>query len=134
MPAVPPKAGAALEVAYRLHWLTNEVTPSKLGHVVATRIGKVTTDPPVPNPNLRFVIDFGGQAMETLPGGAQIDAEFHYGEGVKFIADSVQKNGVNGTWRLVLEVTSPTKAVDLRAVLKSGGRAITETWAYTWQP
>jgi glucan biosynthesis protein len=46
----------------------------------------------------------------------------------------VRKNEINGTWRLVVEITAPKKAVDLRARLKRRDAPVTETWLYTWQP
>lgn len=133
VPAAPPKSGQSFEVAYQVHWTTNLLVGSNLGYVQATRVGKaIAADPK--NPNLRFVIDFGGKAMEALTAREQLDAEVNYGEGVKFVADTVSKNPINGTWRLVLEFTTPSKAVDLQAVLKRRGEPITETWMYTWQP
>jgi glucans biosynthesis protein len=93
---------------------------------------------PVPNepnrPNLRFVIDFEGEALRALSAREQIQAEFHHSEGTKLVADTVVRNDRNDNWRLVLEITKPSKAVDLRARLKRRGQAITETWMFTWQP
>lgn len=138
VPAKPPQPGQALAVEYQVQWLTNEVVAPSLGHVRATRIGTVSTagsdkDQDKP-PNLRFVIDFDGAAMQALSAREQIDAEFQYGAGVKFIADTVTKNEINGTWRLVIEIARPDKAVDLQARLMRHDRPITETWMFTWQP
>ncbi|MHC1766955.1 MAG: glucan biosynthesis protein [Verrucomicrobiia bacterium] len=133
VPESPPKAGQSLELSYQLLWLTNVVTPPSLGHVRAMRIGSVAQPPPAP-PHLRFVIDFAGKALEALPATEQLSTEVTNGEGVTFVSDTIVKNEVNGTWRLVLEFTSPTKAVDLRALLKRRGQPATETWTFTWQP
>ena len=77
--------------------------------------------PPGQPANIRFVIDFAGPAVEALTAREQIDAEVHYGEGARFVADTVTKNQLNGSWRLVIEITAPTKAFDLNAVLKRRG-------------
>jgi glucans biosynthesis protein len=108
-------------------------TPS-IGHVRATRVGRVPNSDPAHPSNIRFVIDFGGKVMEALTAREQLDAEIKYGEGTRLVADTVLRNPVNGTWRLVIEIVAPSKAVDLQAVLKRRGQAVTETWAYTWQP
>jgi glucans biosynthesis protein len=133
VPAQSPRPGQSLDVAYQLRWTTNLLVPASLGHVLSTRIGTVPATGR-PRPNLRFVIDFGGPAMNGLSAQQQIDAEVNYGAEVKFIASTVVRNEINGTWRLVLEFTGPMKAVDLSAVLKRAGRPVTETWAYTFQP
>jgi glucans biosynthesis protein len=133
VPEAPPKLGQQLDLSYELLWLTNTITPPSLGHVRSTRIGSVPQPPPA-KPNLRFVIDFAGEAMEALTAKQPLDTEVSNSEGTRFVADTVLKNELNGTWRLVLEFTAPEKAVDLRARLKRQGRAVTETWIYTWQP
>src|SRR6185369_7574121 len=117
VPASPPKPGESLEVNYRIRCLTNQVAPQNLGWVRSTRVGRVIEDPPKPQPNLRFVVDFDGPAMQALGATEQLRAEVDCGENAKYIADSLLKNEINGTWRLVMEITSPAKAVDLRAVL-----------------
>jgi periplasmic glucans biosynthesis protein len=134
VPATAPKPGQALDLAYRIHWLTNEVSAPDLGHVLATRVGRVSDSPTNEAPRLRFVLDFGGPAVETLEPRTQLDAEVHYGESVKYIASTVQKNEINGTWRLVMEYSAPTKAVDFQGRLMFRDRPTTETWSFTWQP
>jgi len=133
-PASAPRPGEELDLSYRMSWLTNEITPLALGHVWATRVGQVKPVVAGQEPNFRFVLDFAGPAVERLSSREQLDAEVHCGDGAKFVATTVQKNEINGTWRLVVEITQPTKAVDLDARLMYHDRPITETWTYTWQP
>jgi periplasmic glucans biosynthesis protein len=133
-PAQPPKMGEELNFTYRVHWLTNQVGAPSLGYVRATRIGTVAPADKAKRPNLRFVIDFDGEAMQALSAKEQVDAEVHYGAGTRLVADTVVKDPVNGRWRLVVEITGPDKAVDLQALLKRRNQPITETWMYTWQP
>src|SRR5207245_810331 len=109
VPDPSPKGGDRVELSYELSWTTEEITPANLGHVRSMRIGHVTEQPARVPPNLRFVLDFDGPSLQQLTAANPLNAEVHYGEGVKFIADTVLKNPVNGTWRLVFEITNPTK-------------------------
>lgn len=135
VPANQPKTGQPVDLQYGIHWTKSEAGPAALGHVRSTRIGRVVEDPPLDPPHLRFVIDFGGESIESLPASVQLQAEIHYGPEAKFVADSIVKNEVNGTWRLVIEIIEPLhQAVDLRARLKRQEKPVTETWTFTWQP
>lgn len=134
VPETPPKPGEALDLSYETWWTTNAVTPAAIGRVHATRVGTVETQAPPDDPHLRFVIDFAGPGIEALSAREQLTADVHCGEGAAFVADTVIKNPINGTWRLVIEITAPSKAVDLRALLKRNNQPVTETWMYTWQP
>jgi glucans biosynthesis protein len=134
VPAHPPAPGGALDLDYEIVWTREEVSPRSLGHVVASRIGRVLVEPPKNPPNLRFVVDFGGPAVESIPANEKLAAAIEYGNEVKFVTDTLLKNQFNQTWRLVIEIADPGKAVDLRACLKRRGQPITETWTFTWQP
>ena len=134
VPARPTEPGSALDLDYEVVWTRDEPLPRKLGHVTASRIGRVVVEPPKEHPHLRLVVDFGGEAVESLPAGVKLDAAVEYGKDVEFITDNLVKNPINQTWRLVIEIADPGKAVDLRASLKRQGQPVTETWTFTWQP
>jgi glucans biosynthesis protein len=129
-PSVSPLAGRALELEYQLYWTTNDPSPLDEGHVQATRIGRTTGQPP----HLRFVVEFGGGAVESLPSTAKLAANVEYGTGAVPVTYDLFKNEYNQTWRLVIEIVEPRQAVNLGAYLKHGDRRITETWNFTWQP
>jgi len=130
VPATPPPAHQKLEVQYQIDWTTNEMTPSGLGRVSATRIGLTTAKPP----HLRFVVEFGGLAVESLPESAKLSADVDFGPGVELVAKDLFKNEINQTWRLVVEVLQPARPVNIRAFLKRDERRLTESWNFTWQP
>jgi periplasmic glucans biosynthesis protein len=132
-PSVLPKPGESLEINYTMQWTAGEPSTASQGRVRDTRIGRVPTENGRPW-NLRFVIDFDGAAIERLPAKPALKAEVQCGEGAQFVADTVVKNPINSTWRLVIETTEPQKPVDLRARLKLNNTPVTETWAYTFQP
>jgi glucans biosynthesis protein len=134
VPARPPEPGQSVDLDYEVVWTRDEPGPRTLGHVTASRIGRVVVEPPKEHPHLRLVVDFGGEAVESLPAGVKLDAAVEYGKDVEFVTDNLVKNPINQTWRLVIEIADPGKAVDLRACLKRRGQPVTETWTFTWQP
>jgi glucans biosynthesis protein len=130
VPATPPAPGSRLDLQYQLHWTTTDPSPANLGHVRAMRISRINGKPA----HLRFVIDFDGAAMESIPAGEKLASEINCSEGALIVSADIFKNEFNHTWRLVIETIEPTKATNLRASLKRGEHAVTETWNYTWQP
>ena len=129
-PTATPQAGHALDVNYELHWTTNDPSGLGLGHVRATRIGRMTGK----LPHLRFVVEFAGAAVESLPKTEPLTANIVYGAAAERVAHDLFKNEFNQTWRLVIEIVEPRQALSLRAGLERQGQPITETWNYTWQP
>lgn len=91
--------------------------------------GKQRVDLP---PDLGFAVDFAG--LQHLPDSVRLHADIEIGEGSRLVADNITHNPLNSAWRLVLEITSPARAVDLRARLLRDEKAVTETWTFTWQP
>jgi glucan biosynthesis protein len=85
-------------------------------------------------PHLRFVVEFDGAAVESLPKTEPLAAKIVYGAGAEPVAHDLFKNEFNQTWRLVIEIVEPRLALSLRAGLERRGQPITETWDYTWQP
>ena len=134
VPAEPLHSRIPLKLAYDLHWTTETHLTPELGYVRSTRIGRVFVEPHKEPPNLRFVVDFGGAAVQSLSIGDSLEADIQYGKNVKFVADSLYRNEADQTWRLVIEIADPGQAIDLKAFLKYHDAAITETWTYTWQP
>jgi glucans biosynthesis protein len=134
VPQSAPKRGESLSLEYKLHWQTNEVCSPALALVRATRFGRIQGGPPARPPRLRFVVDFVGTQMAGWPAEEPVAPQVHCGDGAEVVHSTVEKNAVNNTWRLVIETTVPTRAVDLQAKLTRGQKAVTETWNYTWQP
>jgi glucans biosynthesis protein len=124
-----PTPGQPIAFEYEMEWTLDDPLPPAFGKVIASRVSRVPD-----TKNLRFVIDFGGRAVERISGVEHLSFELKCSDNVKFIADSIRKNGINQTWRLVLEIVEPDKAADLSAFLVKDGRPITEKWTFTWQP
>lgn len=131
VPAALPKAGESLAVSYEVQWLMNDVGP-RLGRALSTRIGEASGGKP---PNLRFVIEFVGPTMKSNRAADKLEAVVRCGEGAQLVTHALVRNDFRDTWRLVVEITHPARAVDLSAYLSSGkDQPVTETWNYTWQP
>ena len=138
-PAQTPAPGAELDLSYRLHWLADEPYPGKLARCVATRLGR-GGQPGRPRPTgvRKFVVEFLGGPLSTLPYGAQPELVLHTSRGrftdykrVEAIAD-----GVPGHWRAEFDLADVqgVEPVELRLQLTVHGVVATETWAYQYHP
>lgn len=136
IPAEPARAGDAREYSYRLIWgdLNPDQDPT-MAYVAETRGGIGGVSGVENAPNLRkFVVDFKGGELATLPAGSPIDVLATLGGGV--IRNSVlSRIEANDVWRLVLDVEAdPGATLELKAYLVGRGKKLTETWLYQWRP
>lgn len=129
VPETLPAPGEAIDFEYEQRWTKADPSDAQLGQVIATRVSRVPD-----TKNLRFVIDYGGRMMKGLSAREKLALDLKYGPNVKFVADSIFKNGINETWRTVVEIVEPAEAADLRVFLMRDERPVTETWTFTWQP
>jgi len=91
-------------------------------------------DPPHAGKPPRFFIDFSGRPPVALSPDAPIAAGVKASRGeIQNLV--VQANAVTGGWRVFFDlVASGGEPVQLRAVLRLGQRALSETWVYLWIP
>ncbi len=132
---VPDQAsaeGKEMAFDYRLYFTRDERLPKSLGKAQATRIGAGGIDP-IDSKRRRFVIDFAGQALAHYGEKAKLEAQLDASAGTLSNV-VVHKNFETGAWRLSFELdTSEAEPpVELRAWLRSGKEALTETWLYQW--
>lgn len=127
-----PPPGEPIEAEYRLHWSLDSIRPPA-GFVRATRHGKSAYYEPGLG---RFVIDFDGAPLQGLGAGAKIEHVLSVGDGAKLNHSALQKNPINGTWRVAftLKPDGSGRPVELRCFLRGPAQALTETWSYLWQP
>ena len=139
VPAEPVKAGAALDLAYKLHWQGGEpphvAQQMTLARTVASRIG-TGGEPGQPRPQgvKKFVVEFFGPSLATLPSGVKPEAVVtaSRGEIVNPFTEALT-NDVAGHWRAVFDLKAgPGDPVELRLFLRLRGQVLTETWAYQW--
>jgi glucans biosynthesis protein len=133
--------GEPLSFAYTLSWHFPDDRRPPAGRVVATRTERWK------KPGSRmFLVDFEGGELARLGPGDAVEGEVTVGPGARLVDRQVFKNVVTGGWRLVFRVkpeTDPSQeggkapygrpVVEMRAFLKRGGTALTETWSYASQ-
>jgi glucans biosynthesis protein len=128
-PATAPRAGQNLAYRYRLHWADEEPTPPGVARVIATRSGRGgRPGQPVPPGKRKIVIDFAGGALLGLTRNAGVAPVAQSSRGQ---IEEVVCYPVVGTqtWRLMFDIAVTSgPPIDLRAFLKRGAAALTETW------
>ncbi|HKB58541.1 MAG TPA: glucan biosynthesis protein D [Gallionellaceae bacterium] len=144
VPAAPAKAGASLDLRYRLHWTADErwITesngPSPLAQCIATRLGRggEPGQPPVPH-STKFVVEFLGGPLAALPFGVIPQAVVTASQGTvgPAVVEPVP-DGIPGHWRarFDLDTRAVTGPVELRLYLKRDNAALSETWLYQFHP
>ncbi len=137
VPDAPARAGASYRLRYRLHWKADEPYPTPLARCVATRLGR-GGQPGQPRPpgTEKFVVEFLGGPLATLPGGVLPEPVLS-GARAQFstvFAEAVP-DGVAGHWRVQFDAAvQGSDPVDLRLFLRSAGQAMSETWLYQFRP
>lgn len=135
VPSETPKAGDTRQYAYRLRWGNIAPDPDdELAHVAATMTGPGGMAGAPANPDHRkFVVDFAGGFLSTLPDKTQVDILCQI-TGGQLINSTLQKIAANDSWRMVLDVdTSGGGVVEMRAYLAGAAKILTETWLYQWR-
>ena len=132
VPDVPLTPDKPASFAYALSW-DGDVTRPPGGRVVATRRDRGT----VPNA-YRFVIDFDGERLRSLPPDRAPKASVSAGprpDAAEILDLHLVKHPVTGGWRLTFQVRPLIKdPIELRAYLADGDDVVTETWSYTLLP
>ena len=111
-----PAPGEPIEMEYRLHWFLDQIGPPA-GFVRSTRHGRSAIYEPGFE---RFVIDFDGKRLQEFKAdaapddqadtkaGAKAEPKLQHvltvGSGATLNHSSLQKNKINGTWRVAFTV------------------------------
>ena len=136
VPQAPVQAGSTRTFKYRLHWVADEPYPSNLGRVIATRLGRggnPAMEIPPPNKS-KIVIDFSGGPLDQLDGKAPVQLVLD-ASGGKIDEDFVIQVVGTKRWRAFFDIEAENmNPVDIRAYLRLGDRALTETWLYQYIP
>ncbi|HEX9859143.1 MAG TPA: glucan biosynthesis protein G, partial [Paracoccaceae bacterium] len=134
VPEAPMVPGAMHEFAYRLRWgaLAPDVGDD-LAHVHETRAGHGGVSGVANTDGTRkFVIDFRGGLLATLPEDAEVEAVTTVAMG-EIVTSILSKIPGTDIWRLVLDVSgAEDTTVELGAHVSGYGRKLTETWLYQW--
>ncbi|MGH7835526.1 MAG: glucan biosynthesis protein [Candidatus Binatia bacterium] len=130
IPKTLPPVGQAIEVAYKIHFQTEDPLAAAAGRVVATRLGAGDKEG-----LKRIVLDFDGGKLRALPGDTGLKPVISLGPDSQLVQQSILKNSVNGTWRVAFQVkAAKAKPLEMRAFLQHGKDVLTETWSYRLEP
>ncbi|MCX5896013.1 MAG: glucan biosynthesis protein G [Proteobacteria bacterium] len=141
VPEQMPEPGQPFPFSYTMSWHFPGSIQTPGGHVVSTRTA-TGKDEHIK----KFVIDFAGGALESLPPDKRLTAAISVDGKARLIEQQTFKNTVTGGWRLVFQIRLedqgsvermlPQKKppVELRAYLKDGTDTLTETWSYLYLP
>ena len=134
VPEAKPIPGEMSEFSYRLLWGALPVDrDADIAFVTETRagIGGVSGGKNVDGTR-RFVVDFAGGMLASLPADAKVEAIVSISGGEIAVKTLSKIDGLN-VWRLVVEVLPNTgKTIELRAHIAGFGRKLTENWLYQW--
>ncbi|HEV3025853.1 MAG TPA: glucan biosynthesis protein, partial [Pirellulales bacterium] len=128
-----PMPGQPVEFDYRLHWFWDQIRPPN-GYAVATRHGRSRTQE---SDLEHFVINFDGPAIQRQPDNGFAQAVVTVGAGGTLAhPPNLQRNPYDRTWKVDFPIKpdGSKRPVELRCYLRNSGGALTETWAYLWQP
>jgi periplasmic glucans biosynthesis protein len=127
VPDRPPAPGEAYDFAYRLHWQGDALTTPPGGWTVQSRRGRGWA---APEPGeLQYIVDFDGPALRALPADATVDAVVTPLANARLLHAHAWPHP-RGGWRMALRVQriDSTQPIELRAYLRNGAQALTETW------
>jgi periplasmic glucans biosynthesis protein len=136
-PAEPIVPDREFLFAYKLSWGSKMPAVPTLGTTAATWTGlggQIGTHRK--HFSWRFVVDFAGGELASLAHDAKIEPVITLSRGEAELVSARPLASING-WRAMFDVHVPDmtqQPVDLRMFLRSGDRALTETWLYQWTP
>jgi glucans biosynthesis protein len=126
IPSTLPRVGEPIDLAYRIHFQSDDPIAAASGRAMATRVGSGDTEG-----SKRIVVDFEGEKLKVLPATAPVKGMITLGGDGQLVQQSAFKNSVTGGWRLAFQVKPPQgKSLELRAFLQHGRDTLTETWSY----
>jgi glucans biosynthesis protein len=138
-PERPPAPHAQFDLGYRLHWLADNPFPSGLARCVATRMGPGGQEGLARPAGVRkFVVEFLGGPLATLPYGAAPDMQVSASRGriTEYRRTEPVPDDAPGHWRAEFDLADVQgrEPVELRLQLTVGGKAVSEIWSYQYHP
>jgi glucans biosynthesis protein len=123
-----PEPGKMGAWSYAVYWYGENPNVSPGGRVISTR-----RDRGIAENAYRFVVDFAGKKLESLPADTVLRGVVTIASGddsAELLDQQVVKNPLTGSWRLTFQI-KPLRndPVELRAFLDQGGSSLTETWS-----
>ncbi|SDH53081.1 MULTISPECIES: glucan biosynthesis protein [Bosea] len=136
-PKTPLEPGKEFSFGYKLISMLDSSDLHPGGRVVNTYQAKpkaLGSGEPVTDGSRRFIIDFAGGDLDyhlKQPEKVEIVPSIAYGRIDRaFIVPNRKTEGFRAFIDVVVE---PGQLAEMRAFLRSGGKALTETWSYPWR-
>ena len=130
------KAGQQQRWRYRLSWLDDIAFPEAVGRAMGTWTG-MGGRPGHKRPDgvRKFVIDYQGAVFDGLGRADNVELVVTASRGDVSNAYNHPVVDQRERWRAFFDIKATgTEAVDLRAFLRKGDRALTETWIFQYFP
>ena len=105
------------------------MTRPMIGYTINIRTGRGN----ITKTAREFEIDFAGGNLSRLPLDA-VSAVISVDSGTKLLEHHVVRNDFIHGMRLEFQIAPPEQPVQLRAYLRKGDKAVTETWSYVCHP
>lgn len=129
-PERPGRAGEEFSFDYEIEWRERDPRPVSVANVAATWQGQGgVPGEPIPDGVGKMVVDFDGPSLAGLDRDSGVEPVVEARNGA--ILEPLAAYPVVGTkvWRLMFDFSQAGEApVSLRAYLRRGGTALTETW------
>jgi periplasmic glucans biosynthesis protein len=137
VPKDPPEPGKPFSYAYRIVAGLDMTQLSPNGRTrntyQTTAMALGSTDPPLPG-SRRFIIDFSGGDLAFYAADPQLVEVVPSTSQGKIMRSSIVPNAHTKGFRAVIDVQLDSgQSADLRAFLRTGTRALTETWTFPWR-
>lgn len=133
-PSRQPSAGKRMQFSYTLRFGGPGVAEEPVGHAAWTRVGISSGHARTSKARrtYHFVVEFSGGRLGTLPPDADVVADVTPGSGTTVQEQYVQYVAALRQWRLNIIATlgNTGRGLRLRAFLRDGKQALTETWTY----
>ena len=127
-PARAASAGSSFAFDYRLRWIGGEPDANPLARVVDRWTGTAGRPGADPIPGARrLVVDFEGPSLAGLGRTSGVTADVTVDQGKILAQHAYPVVGVPMRWRLIVDATKLDRPVNVRAILRRQGAAVTET-------
>lgn len=135
-PASAPTPNLPYHIGYNLSFGGRELADQDTGHAVNTFVGDGNIIGGGQKKGAyRLIVDFTGAGLDKLKPGAAVEGVVTGLDGTEVFEYFVEYNDLQKSWRLsMLAKPAEGKSLDVRAYLKEGDRALTETWNYRLPP
>jgi glucans biosynthesis protein len=137
VPKDPPEAMKLFTYAYKVTASLDVARLSPNGRVLHTYQTKAASlgspEPTIPG-SRRFIIDFAGGDLAYFAGDPELVEVVPSTSSGKILRSFIVPNPHIGGFRAAIDVQLELgRSTDVRAFLRSGSRALTETWTFPWR-